>query len=169
MQCPLIVRWPKGKVPAGKVCSQPVVNHDFYPTLLEAAGIEPDPAQPLDGVSTLATWKNPKVAPKRKALHWHYPLDKPHFLGGVSGGAIREGDWKLIEYFNPTRPAKFELFDLAKDPSEKKNLAKANPENTKELQDKLVAWQKRMKAKMPVPNPNYDPQAPGKQGKPKNK
>jgi hypothetical protein len=136
-------------VPAGKVCSQPVVNHDFYPTLLEAAGIEPDPAQTLDGVSTLATWKNPKVAPRRKALHWHYPLDRPHFLGGVSGGAIREGDWKLIEYFDPARLNKCELFNLAKDPSEKKDLAADQPKRVRELQTKLATWRERTGARIP--------------------
>ena len=149
IRVPLIVRWPNGKVPAGQVCSQPVVNHDFYPTLLEATGIKPDPLQTLDGVSTLATWKNPNVAPKRKALHWHYPLDKPHFLGGVSGGAIRDGDWKLIEYFDPARPEKFELFDLKKDPSEKKDLALSEPKRVNELHRKLVAWRERTGARIP--------------------
>ena len=96
IRVPLIVRWPNGKVPAGRVSKQPVVNHDFYPTFLEAADIDPDPAQLLDGVSMLPSLRNPDHAPKREALHWHYPLDKPHFLGGVSGGAIRVGDWKLI-------------------------------------------------------------------------
>jgi arylsulfatase A len=149
IRVPLIVRWPKGKVPAGKVSSQPVVNHDFYPTLLEAAGIQPDPLQTLDGVSTLATWKNPKAAPKRKALHWHYPLDKPHFLGGVSGGAIRDGNWKLIEYFDPARSEKFELFDLSKDPSEKKDLASSEPKRVHELHRKLIAWRERTGARIP--------------------
>ncbi|MFP6901993.1 MAG: sulfatase-like hydrolase/transferase, partial [Opitutales bacterium] len=149
IRVPLIVRWPKGKVPAGKTCAQPVVNHDFYPTLLEAAGIQPDPAQTLDGVSTLATWKNPKAAPKRKAIHWHYPLDKPHFLGGVSGGAIRQGNWKLIEFFDPARPARFELFDLSKDPSEKNDLAAAQPKRVRELQAKLAAWRERTGALIP--------------------
>ena len=51
----------------------------------------------------------------------------------------------------------------------KKDLAKSNLGKTKELQDKLLAWQKRMKAKMPVPNPNYDPKAPAKNRKPKKK
>ena len=149
IRVPLIVRWPKGKVPAGKACSQPVVNHDFYPTLLEAAGIQSDPAQTLDGVSTLATWRNPKTAPKRKALHWHYPLDRPHFLGGVSSGAIREGNWKLIEYFDPARPSKYELFDLAKDPSEKKDLAADQPKRAREMQAKLATWRERTGARIP--------------------
>jgi arylsulfatase A len=149
IRVPLIVRWPGGKVPAGKTCDQPVVNHDFYPTLLEAAGIKPDPLQALDGVSSLATWRNPKATPDREALHWHYPLDKPHFLGGVSAGAIREGDWKLIEYFDPARPEKFELFDLDKDPSEKKDLASSEPKRVKELHRKLAAWREQTGARIP--------------------
>ena len=149
IRVPLLVRWPAGKVPAGKTCSHPVVNHDFYPTLLEAASIEPDPAQILDGVSNLATWKNPATAPEREALHWHYPLDKPHFLGGVSGGAIRHGDWKLIEFFDPAREKKIELYDLAKDPSEKTDLAAAQPERAENLRRRLVEWRNRTGARIP--------------------
>jgi arylsulfatase A-like enzyme len=149
IRVPLIVRWPQGKIPAGRICSKPVVNHDFYPTLLDAAGIEPDSMQTLDGVSTLSTWKNPKTSPKRKALHWHYPLDKPHFLGGVSAGAIRDGDWKLIEYFDPARPEKFELFELVKDPSEKNDLASSEPKRVKELHSQLVSWRERTGARIP--------------------
>ena len=149
IRVPLIVRWPNGKVPRGKVSSQPVVSHDFYPTLLEAAAIKADPDQTLDGVSTLATWLNPKQAPDRQALHWHYPLDKPHFLGGVSAGAIREGDWKLIEYFDPARLEKFDLFNLAKDPSEKKALASSEPKRVDELHRELIAWRERTGARIP--------------------
>ena len=149
IRVPLILRWPDGKIPAGKTCNQPVVNHDFYPTFLEAAGIKPDPAQKMDGVSTLATWRNPKSPPKRKAIHWHYPLDKPHFLGGVSSGAIREGSWKLIEYFDPARPRKFELFNLAEDPSEKKDLASSEPRRVEELHGRLISWRERTGARIP--------------------
>ena len=149
IRVPLIIRWPQGKVPAGKVCPKPVVNHDFYPTLLEATGIKPDPNQKLDGVSTLATWRNPAKPPERDSLHWHYPLDRNHFLGGVSSGAIRQGDWKLIEYFDPARPEKFELFDLGKDPSEKKDLASSHAKRVKELHGKLVSWRERTGARIP--------------------
>jgi arylsulfatase A-like enzyme len=149
IRVPLIVRWPEGKVPSGRICSHPIVNHDFYPTLLEAADIEPDPKQKLDGVSTLATWKNPASSVSRRSLHWHYPLDRPHFLGGVSSGAIRNGDWKLIEYFDPAKPEKFELFNLKSDPSEKKNLTESKPKVVQQLHNELQVWREKIGAQIP--------------------
>ena len=149
IRVPLIVRWPRGKVPSGETCSQPVVNHDFYPTLLEAARIEPDSKQKLDGISTLSTWQNPAKPTKRDSLHWHYPLDRPHFLGGVSSGAIRKNDYKLIEYFDPARPQKFELFNLKKDPSEKNDLSNTNPNLVKKLHQELLSWREKTGARIP--------------------
>ena len=149
IRVPLIVRWPRGKVPSGESCSQPVVNHDFYPTLLEAARIEPDSKQKLDGISILSTWQNPAKPTKRDSLHWHYPLDRPHFLGGVSSGAIRKNDYKLIEYFDPARPQKFELFNLKKDPSEKNDLSNTNPNLVKKLHQELLSWREKTGARIP--------------------
>ncbi len=149
IRVPLIVRWPRGKVPSGETCSQLVVNHDFYPTLLEAAKIEPDSKQKLDGISTLSTWQNPAKPTKRDSLHWHYPLDRPHFLGGVSSGAIRKNDYKLIEYFDPARPQKFELFNLKKDPSEKNDLSNTNPNLVKKLHQELLSWREKTGARIP--------------------
>ena len=149
IRVPLIVRWPRGKVPSGETCSQPVVNHDFYPTILEAAKIEPDSKQKLDGISTLSTWQNPAKPTKRDSLHWHYPLDRPHFLGGVSSGAIRKNDYKLIEYFDPARPQKFELFNLKKDPSEKNDLSNTNPNLVKKLHQELLSWREKTGARIP--------------------
>ena len=149
IRVPLIVRWPNGEVPAGRTTAQPVVNHDFYPTFLEAGGVKPDPRQKLDGVSILPSLRNPNQAPKREAMHWHYPLDKPHFLGGVSGGAIRVGDWKLIEFFDPAREEKFALFNLAKDPSEKTNLAGKEPKRVREMQARLAKWRTQVGARIP--------------------
>ena len=149
IRIPLIIRWANGGIPAGKICEQPVVNHDFYPTLLEAAGIKSDPQKKLDGTSTLATWKNPSNPPIRDSLFWHYPLDRPHFLGGVSSGAIRKGDWKLIEYFDPARTEKFELFNLRNDPEEKYNLVSLKPEKTKTLFTLLKQWRERTGALIP--------------------
>jgi len=96
---PLIVRWP-GVVEASSVCNAPMSTVDFYPTFLGIAALKSESDHILDGVSLLPLLKGKKSKLKRDTLYWHYPLAKPHFLGGKSGGAIREGDWKLIEFFD---------------------------------------------------------------------
>lgn len=148
IRVPLIVRWP-GNVPVGAVCNQPTANYDFYPTLLEAAHVTPDPTQKLDGVSTLPTWQDPTAAPDREAIFWHYPLDQPHFLGGVSAGAIRSGNWKLIEKFDDQSTSRYELYDLAADESETHNLASDEPGRVLHLQQKLRSWRSEVGAKIP--------------------
>jgi len=110
------------------------------------AGARPDSKQHVDGVSLLPLLKNPQAPLRRDELYWHYPLDKPHFLGGHSSGAIRKGDWKLIEYFDADRK---ELYNLKDDISEKNNLAGKNPEKLAELQGLLKAWRKDVGAKIP--------------------
>ncbi len=147
IRVPLIVRWPK-EIPAGTVCQQPTQNVDFYPTLLAAAQIDPDPTQTLDGVSTLETWKNPATAISRDFLAWHYPLDRPHFLGGISGGAIRAGDWKLIEHFDS---GEVQLFSLKDDPGETANLAGQKPAEATRLGRQLLAWRESVGARLPSP------------------
>ena len=145
IRVPLIVRWP-GEIPAGSRCKQPTANYDFYPTMLAAAGIEPNAKQTLDGLSILPTLRDPAVQPKRDALYWHYPLDRPHFLGGTSSGAIRSGAWKLIEHFETDD---VELFNLQDDIGEKSNLARERPRQVKELREKLVAWRESVGARTP--------------------
>ena len=157
IRVPFIVRWPNGKVPAGKVCKHPTSNQDVYPTLLEATNVQPNPDQTLDGRSILTSFQRPGSEACGRTLHWHYPLDKPHFLGGVSGGAIRKGDWKLIEHFAPDAPEPQELFHLAKDPSETKNLASQHPEKVRELQTGISLWRKETGARMPSPPLLTDP------------
>ena len=76
----------------------------------------------------------------------HYPLDKPHFLGGVSAGAIRTGRWKLIEFFET---GKLELYDLQSDPGEKTDLSTKHPERVKEMRQRLSKWRKTVNAKIP--------------------
>ena len=119
IRVPLIVSWP-AQIPAGSVSRQPTANIDHYPTLLAAAGAKADSRQKLDGISLLRVWQKPDKQLSRKPLYWHYPLEKPHFLGGRSSGAIRDGDWKLIENFTDNS---VELYHLANDPGEKVNLA----------------------------------------------
>jgi len=139
----LIVRWP-GQVEPASVCTAATSTVDFYPTLLAIAGHKPEKNHILDGVSLLPLLKGKKTKLKRDALYWHYPLAKPHFLGGRSGGAIRLGDFKLIEFFDDDR---IELYNLAEDISEKNNLAEKMPAKAAQLQKRLAKWRKEVGAK----------------------
>ncbi len=136
IRVPLIVRWPE-RIQGGRVSNMPTVNTDFYPTILEAAEMEPHSDQEVDGISIMKHWRNANERPDRDFIAWHYPLEKPHFLGGVSAGAIRSGDWKLVEKFESGED---ELFDLKDDPSESKNIADRHPETLALLKKKLANW-----------------------------
>ena len=87
---------------------------------------------------------------ERGPLFWHYP----HYSnqGSAPGGAVRDGDWKLIEWYEDGSQ---ELFNLRDDPGERTNLAVAHPGTVKELHDKLAAWRKEVGAIMPTPNPGF--------------
>ncbi|MBM3982035.1 MAG: sulfatase [Planctomycetes bacterium] len=150
VRVPWIARWP-GTIPAGTT-DTPVISVDLMPTLLELGGGKAPDKQPLDGVSMLECLKNGgKKAPNRD-LFWHFP----GYLGAGKGswrttpaGAIRSGDWKLIEFFEDGRK---ELYNLKDDESQKSNLAEKQPEKLKELHTKLVAWRKSVNAPMPTEN-----------------
>jgi arylsulfatase A len=150
---PLIVRYP-AVVPQGAVCNTPTSNVDFYPTFAQIAGTTPDPGQHLDGVSILPLLKNPGANLKRDALYWHYPLSRPHFLGGRSSGAIRQGDWKLIEFFDT---GEVELYNLADDIGETQDLAKSMPAKAAELKKRLADWRISAGADIPEDCRDYDP------------
>jgi len=142
---PWIIRAP-GVTRPGSHCDTPVVSTDFYPTLLELAGLPPMPQQHLDGVSLVPLLKGGAL--QRGPLFWHYP----HYgnQGGAPGGAVRDGDWKLIEWYEDSH---CELFNLRDDLGEKTNLAEGNPTKVEELRGKLAAWRKSVQAVMPTPNP----------------
>tara|TARA_R110002050_G_scaffold171837_1_gene303948 strand:+ start:19919 stop:21478 length:1560 start_codon:yes stop_codon:yes gene_type:complete len=142
---PLIISWPK-RIPVNKVSDQFTANVDFYPTFLDASGIKPDPKQKLDGISILPVLENAKTKIKRKPFYWHYPLENPHFLGGRSSGAIRNDNWKLIEFFEDQR---IELYNIDEDISETNDLSQEYPEVVKELYSQLHAWRKNLKLKLP--------------------
>jgi len=144
---PTIVRAP-GVTKPGSVSDQPVISMDFFPTMLELASLPLKPNLHADGRSLLPELTGKKGKPR--PLYWHYP----HYHGSTwkPGASIREGDWKLIKFYDQE---KVELYNLKKDPSEKKDLAKKNSAKSKELEYKLIAWQKQMNAKLPEPNPNY--------------
>jgi len=145
---PLIVRWP-GVVKAGTTCSVPVTSVDFYPTFLEISGAGGDSNQVLDGENILPLLRQ-NGSLERDAIYWHYP----HYHHSRPAGAIREGYYKLIEFFED---GQLELYNLKRDIGEKNNLAETMPKKAADLQRKLAKWRQSVGAKMPTPNPDYDP------------
>ncbi len=150
---PLIVRWPSVTTP-GSLCHAPMISTDYYPTFLEIAGLPLRPRQHMDGVSFVPLLKG--GAQPERPLFWHYP----HYSnqGGGPGGAVRFGDYKLIEWFEDMR---VELFNLRDDLGEHRDLAAAMPERTAALRKQLHDWRESVKAAMPIPNPDYSPAAKG--------
>ena len=145
---PLIVRWP-GTVKPGSQCDVPATSVDFYPTFLEIVGADKPADQPLDGQSLLPLLRR-RGRFQDRAIYWHYP----HYHHSTPAGAIREGDWKLIEFFED---GKLELYNLTDDIGEQTNLAARFPQKARQLQRKLAAWRQSINAAMPEPNPDFDP------------
>lgn len=159
---PLIAKWP-GRIEAGSRCDEPVIGMDFYPTFLEMAGLPTKTDECLDGVSIWPLLKDGNSELKREKLYWHYP----HYHRTKPYGAIRNGDWKLIEFFED---GELELFNLKMDPFEKKNLASEDPKKAAMLLEQLKKWREEVGAQMMTPNPAYDPgRAGGRRKKAKKK
>src|SRR5439155_920201 len=129
IRVPLIVKWP-GVTKPGSTTDIPLSSIDFFPTLLEACGIKSN--EKVDGVSLVPVVKGGKI--ERDALYWHYP----HYAnqGSRPGGAIRAGNYKLIEFYENDRR---ELFDVVADVGENRNLAAEKPEIVKKLAEQLAA------------------------------
>lgn len=147
---PMIVVVP-GVTKPGTTCDSPVISTDFYPTLLQLAGLPLQPKQHLDGVSFVPLLRGGTMQ-RGKPLFWHYP----HYAnqGGAPNGVIRDGDWKLIEWYED---GALELYNIPQDISEKTNLADQQPDRVKALHAKLIAWRKEVGALMPTPNPDFGP------------
>jgi arylsulfatase A-like enzyme len=150
---PLIIRYPR-LVEGGSICHAPTSNVDFYPTFAEVAGIAPDAGQELNGVSLLPVLEDPRAHLERESIYWHYPLPRPHVQGGRSSGAIRHGDWKLIEFFDT---GELELYNLAEDIGETRDLAEAMPEKAAELRERLEAWRESEGVGIPESSRDYNP------------
>lgn len=142
IRVPWLVRWP-GKIKAGTTCATPVFTADLYPTLLTAAGLAANAAQPCDGLSLLGLFRG--EAMESRALYWHYP----HFHGQHSfpGGAMIEGEWKLIRDYETERVA---LYNLGIDIGEQHDLASSEPERVASMNGRLSAWLDAMDAKFPT-------------------
>ncbi|AQQ10392.1 Arylsulfatase [Sedimentisphaera cyanobacteriorum] len=144
---PMIIKWP-GVAKQGSVCSEPVISNDFYPTMLEMAGLPLKPDQHKDGKSLVPLLKDKKM--DRGPLFWHYPHYSPQ--GCRPSSVIRDGKWKLILWYEDNRK---ELFNLREDIGEKNNIADKKPEITDRLFNKLLNWFKEVDAEMPQLNPGY--------------
>lgn len=150
LRVPLIVHWP-GVVNDGTVTGEPVTSTDFYPTFLEAAAMPLLPEQHKDGTSIVPALRGSPFA--RGPIYWHYP----HYSnqGGSPGGAIREGDWKLVVFFEDDH---VELFNIREDVSEAHDLARSGDHLAirERLHTRLTAWQADVGATRPPVNP-YQP------------
>jgi len=151
IRVPLIIKAP-GMTKPGSQCHEPVISTDFYPTMLEIAGLAPKPEQHRDGVSLVPLLKESKSGLGRDAIYWHFPLYQAR--GCTPCSAVRAGDYKLIEYFEDYR---VELYNLKNDIGETKDLSKINPAKAKELRAMLHRWRKAVNAQIPKPNPDYNP------------
>jgi arylsulfatase A-like enzyme len=151
IRVPLIIRWP-GVAKPGHVVSEPVTSMDLYPTILTATGQPLRPSQHLDGLDLTPLLRGSESL-NRKSLFWHFPHYNNHRETAPSG-VIRRGDWKLIETFDPPM---FELYNLADDIGESRNLFEEKPEIARSLILEMNAWREEVQADMMQPNPDYDP------------
>jgi arylsulfatase A-like enzyme len=141
IRVPAIIRGPG--VEAGAVVTTPAVTTDVYPTLMALAGLPPRTAQHLDGVS-LRPLLNGSGPISRDAIFFHFP--HYHGSGNRPSSAVRAGDWKLVEWLEDGR---LELFNLAHDPGEIRDLAGDEPAVAARLKARLEAWRAEVHAKMP--------------------
>ncbi len=146
IRVPLIISGP-GVANPGRKASDIAVSMDFFPTILNIAGVQ---LNQVDGISLLPVLKTENKL-DRDEMFWHYP----HYHGSAwtPGSALRSGDWKLITFYEDNR---IELYNLKNDPGEKNDLSANNPEKLAELKVKLEQWYKRTNAQLPTENPNYE-------------
>ena len=136
-------------VPGGSVCSTPVMGTDFYPTILELAGLSLRPQQHVDGVSLVPLLKGGTIS--KRPLFWHYP----HYgnQGGDPSSIMREGNWKLIHYWEDGHD---ELYNLATDVVEHSDVAASNRKRVIAMRRRLDAWLLETEAMIPVRDARFD-------------
>ncbi|MDF2376667.1 MAG: sulfatase [Verrucomicrobiales bacterium] len=138
---PVAIRWP-GVTAAGTRCTVPAVSTDFYPTILEMAGLPAKPDQHVDGRSLVPVLRNPFAKFDRGPIFFHYP----HYAnqGGFPASAIRKGDYKLIQ---DLEDGAFELYNLSTDIEEHNNLEQLESSVVEELSVELNEWRREVDAK----------------------
>lgn len=148
IRVPFLFCWP-GKIAAGSRCDEPINSVDLYPTLLELAAVKPPPAYVLDGASYFDLLLGKPGSVPRAPIYWHFP----GYLGAGAGswrttpvGAIRAGEWKLLEFFEDHR---LELYNLRDDLGEQQDLASLQPDRVRQLRGQLAAWREAIQAPMP--------------------
>ena len=143
IRVPLIVKWP-GVTRAGSQSQAMVSGPDFYPTILEMAGLPLKPEQHLDGISFVDVLKG-KAETTRKRAFWHSPVGRPESTGDENCTVVRDGDWKLIDWYDK---GKLELYNIKQDMKEQHDLAAEMPQKRDELYQLIVEWRKEVNAYM---------------------
>lgn len=148
IRVPAIARWP-GTIAANQQSTTPAITQDLYPTFLTLSqSTKPD--QPQDGIDLTPLFRDPSSLLSRTTLHWHLP----HYHHSTPASAIRQGDWKLIEFFEDNH---VELYNLSTDIGESTNLANQEPQRVETMRSALNTWRKHVNARLPEPNPAFDP------------
>ena len=136
IRVPCILRWP-GRVPAGKVSHQPGISMDLTATILAACKVSPPAGRKLDGIDLLPLLDGDQVV--ERTFFWR--INRPD----RKQKAVRQGSWKYV------LDSSFELlFDLSRDPGERKTLAYQHPDKVQALREKLAAWEKEMAKEKPA-------------------
>lgn len=155
IRVPFTLRWP-GVIKPNTVCHVPVISTDFFPTFAAIASAHPK-VKNIDGVSLVPLFTGSKSL-QRDALYWHYP--HYHRQGYKPSGAIRVGDYKLIEWYERTllnQEHQVDLYNIREDISETTNLAYDMPQKAKEMREQFHEWLHSVNAQLMTVNPNFDP------------
>ncbi len=152
IRVPMIVRGPG--IEPGLVCNDNVVNYDFLPTFFEWAGGNPENLKDIDGVSLAGLLEGEETTEgfRNRNLYFHYP----HYRTSMPISAMVSGSMKVMHFYEaPDTPM---LFDLAADEAEVINIAKDQPDLHQKMYDQMMAYFEKVNARIPKPNPDYDPE-----------
>ena len=153
VRVPAIVVWP-GVTQPGSECAVPTVTMDWFATIAAAAGADAKG----DGVDVRPLLRGDAIP--ARPLYWHYPHYHPG--GATPYSAVRDGDWRLVHFYEDAR---VELYHLRDDPAEKTDLAATQPDRVQSLRAQLDAWRASVGAQAPAANPDFDPAANARGGK----